>query len=93
MGQILRKRQFPVKSLMQHISVLKENGRFCVAFDILAVQHAFVQFAENFVVIKEKQSYDTFNSATECVYGRDQKCKEERFPRCFEGKIFHLSRA
>ena len=54
MGQFLGKRQFPVKSLMQHISVLKEDGSFGVAFDFPAVQHAFVQFAEKFVVIKEK---------------------------------------
>ena len=41
---------------------------------------------------KRKKSYDTFNSETECVYGRDHKCKEECSPMCFEGKIFHLSR-
>ena len=91
MVQIFGTRQFPVKSLMQDI----ERGRkLLVAFDFPAVQHAFVQFAEKFVVIKEKKSYDTFNSVAEYVYGRDHKCKEECFPAmCFEGKIFHLSRA
>ena len=90
-GQILGKKEFPVKSLMQHIYWKRTEAFSCVRLPGSPTR--FSSICGKIRCDKRKKSYDTFNSVTECVYGRDQKCKVGCFPMCFEGKIFHLSRA
>ena len=78
MGQIFGKRQFPVKKLMKHMYWKRTEAFSCVRLPRSPT--CFCSICEKIRCDKGKKSYDTFNSVTECVYGRDHKCKEECFP-------------